>query len=75
MDAIEAGQILRQMYDQAPKGEMVTQIHLFGVKYARELETLSLKDVVGQARISVTYVSEVNKGKNLAKYVTVKDNE
>ena len=73
MDAIKAGQILRQMYDQAPKGEMATQIHLFGVKYARELELLSLKDVVEQAGISGSYVTEVNKGKNLAKYVTVRE--
>ncbi len=44
MDASEAGDILRVMYRNAPKGEMVAQIHLFGIKYARELESLSISD-------------------------------
>jgi hypothetical protein len=71
MDTTEAANILRAMYLGAPKGEKVTRIHLFGIKYASELESISLSDLVAQAGISMTYVTEVNKGKKLAKYVTV----
>lgn len=34
---LELGLILKEMYSNAPNGEMVTQIHLFGVKYADEI--------------------------------------
>ena len=71
MDATEAADILRGMYLGARKGEMVVQIHLFGIKYAKQLQGLSLSDVVSQAGLSSTYVTEVNKGRNLSKYVTV----
>ena len=73
MNVAEAAEILRKMYREAPKDEMVAQIHLFGIKYARELQTLSISDVVGQAGISPRYATEVSKGRKLAKYVTVKD--
>ncbi len=73
MDTTEAANILRRMYHQAPPGERVVQIHLFGIKYAKELELLSLADVVKETGISMTYVTEVNKGRNLAKYVTIRE--
>ena len=45
MDTTEAANILRAMYLGAPKGEKVTRIHLFGIKYASELESISLSDL------------------------------
>ena len=73
MDVTEAAEILSSMYRGAAKGEMVVQIHLFGIKYARQLQDLSLSDVVSQAGLSHTYATEINKARNLAKYVTVND--
>ena len=73
MDISEAADILRRMYQSAPKGEMVAQIHLFGIKYAHELQSLSISDVVAQAGISPRYATEVSKGRKLAKYVTVRE--
>ena len=73
MSAGEAAEILRRMYQEAPKGEMVAQIHLFGIKYAHELQRLSISDVVELAGISSRYVTEVSKGRKLAKYVTVRE--
>ena len=73
MDVAEAAEILRTMYREAPKDETVVQIHLFGIKYARELQGLSLRDIVAQAGLSHTYATEINKARNLAKYVTVND--
>ena len=73
METTEAANILLGMYRWAPEGEKVTHIHLFGIKYARELESLSLADVLAQSGLPMSYVTEVNKGINLAKYVTVNE--
>lgn len=62
------------MYEEAPKGHTVAKIHLFGVIYSNEIDGCdgSIKDIVMSSGIPVSYVVEVNKGKNLAQYVTVK---
>ena len=65
----EAGSKLRKMYDAAPYGEKVAHIHLFGIKYADELGSLTNTDIVRQAGIRESYHSEVAKGRKLAKYV------
>ena len=72
MNVQELADELREMYDTAPRGEQVVMIHLFGVKYAAELNRVSLANVVNLAGLSRTYVTEVNKGRNLAKYVDLK---
>lgn len=72
MDTINLGKILRKMYTEAPRGEQVTNIHLFGIKYSKEISNLSIKEIVQEAGIPLTYVTEVTKGVNLAKYVTIK---
>jgi len=71
---LELGQILKEMYSNAPNKEAVTQIHLFGVKYADEIRKngLSIAEIVKISGIGKSYVTEVNKGVNLAKYVSVK---
>ncbi len=73
MDVVEAADTLRRMYISAPKDEKVAHIHLFGIMYAKELSVIPIKSVVIQSGLPKTYVTEVNKGKNLAKYVKVKD--
>ena len=65
----EAGRKLREMYDAAPYGEQVAQIHLFGIKYADELGSLTNMDIVRQAGMRESYHAEVAKGRRLAKYV------
>ena len=69
----EAGQKLREMYDAAPYGEQVAQIHLFGIKYADEVEGLTNLDIVRHAGIHESYNTEVAKGRRLAKYVRLRD--
>ena len=63
---------LREMYDNAPEGEKVVQIHLFGIIYADALARFSPNAVVQRAGISSSYGAEVHKGRNLAKYVELK---
>ena len=63
---------LKRMYNAASHGETVTQIHLFGIKYAEDLADLDIRTVVKVAGLPESYVTEVNKGKKLARYVTLK---
>ena len=63
---------LRQMYDTAPLGEQVTMIHLFGIKYAAEIGQFTPAAIVQCAGLRQSYGTEVNKGRNLAKYVDLK---
>ena len=72
MTTDEAIRILRVMYDGAPWREQVAHIHLFGIKYADELEGLNFHDIAEQATHKRSYGSEIYKGRRLAKYVTLK---
>ena len=65
----EAGRRLREMYDSAPYGEQVAQIHLFGIRYADALEGLTNVEIVRRAGLYDSYNTEVAKGRRLAKYV------
>lgn len=74
MNVHELGRTLNEMYHNAPKGETVAMIHLFGVKYAAEIEAAdgSCKDIAIAAKISVSYGTEIAKGVRLARYVMPK---
>lgn len=63
---------LREMYDTAPKKEKAAYIHLFGIRYAAELDRFSPGSVVKRSGLPPSYGTEVNKGRNLAKYVDLK---
>ncbi|MEG1395136.1 MAG: hypothetical protein RSD04_05225, partial [Clostridia bacterium] len=75
MSEYSLGQILKKMYEEAPNGDQVAQIHLFGVKYARVLESkrLNKKSILKSAGMPESYQTEISKGIRLAKYVIVKD--
>lgn len=70
----QLGRILRDMYDNAARGEKVAHIHLFGIRYASEISNAGLtpKGVVRSSGIKESYAAEVSKGMNLAKYVAPK---
>ena len=71
----ELGKKLSEMYNNAPKGDSVAMIHLFGIKYANEIKhsNYSKKDIIEQSGISSSYLTEVTKGVKLAKYVIFKN--
>jgi len=52
--------------------EQVTQIHLFGIKYAEQIKYMSLSELTILADIRESYKTEIRKGMNLARYVEVK---
>ena len=68
----ELGNILADMYENAPKKEQVTMIHFFGVKYADDIKKVGVREVIEQSGIHSTYRTELNKAVNLAKYVIPK---
>ena len=70
----QLGRILRDMYDNAPRGDQAAMIHLFGVKYAHEIQTggLTATAIVRASGIKESYKTEVSKGVRLARYVVPK---
>ena len=59
------------MYDAAHPDEQALSVHLFGIKYAAELSRFSAAAVARHAGPGKGYASEINKGRNLARYVTL----
>ena len=71
MTVEEAAAILECVYKNAPDREIAVRIHLFGIKYADDLHSLSIREVVELAGVP-DYVTEIGKGRNLARYVDIK---
>jgi hypothetical protein len=71
----ELGEKLSEMYNNAPKGDAVALIHLFGIKYSVEIKNsrFSKKEIAKAARIHESYGTEISKGVKLANYVTPKN--
>lgn len=74
MTLLELSSTLKDMYENAPKGDSTTMIHLFGIKYAKEIKDadFSVKDILSSAKMPLSYQTEVSKGVRLAKYVILK---
>lgn len=62
------------MYDNAPEGYQVANIHLFGVKYAAIILENNYKatEIVRASGLSQSYATEVSKGIKLSMYVIPK---
>ncbi len=67
----DAARALREMYDDPETGKAVS-IHLFGIRYAEELDGMSIDEVVARAGLPESYRTEVRKGITLARYVVEK---
>jgi len=70
----ELGQKLNEMYFNSEDGEAVAMIHLFGIKYASEINRSgeSKAAIAKAADIRASYATEISKGVKLAKFVTPK---
>ncbi len=71
----QLGSKLSEMYSNAPKGDAVAMIHLFGIKYAVQIKEskYSKKEIIKQSGISESYLTELTKGVKLAQYVNPKN--
>ena len=70
----ELGNALSNMYHNAPKGEAVAMIHLFGIKYAEQItqNRFSKKEIAKSAKIPESFGTEISKGVKLSPYVIIK---
>lgn len=70
----ELGKTLHDMYFDSEDGEAVAMIHLFGVKYAKQIKELgaSKKAIAKAAGIRGSYGTEISKGVKLSRYVNAK---
>jgi 5-methylcytosine-specific restriction protein B len=80
MSIQELGNILSDMYNNAPKGQKAVMIHLFGVKFANEISSNgysvseSISKIIEISGLKPSYFNEVYKGVRLSQYVVCKDN-
>lgn len=74
MEPEDLAKELKDMYFNSADGENVLSIHLFGIKYSKEIADcgISPSNLVKLAGVPETYSVEINKGRNLAKYVILK---
>jgi len=65
---------LSKMVSSAPKGEISTQYHLFGILYASDIKEadFTADDIAESAGLSRKYGIEIRKGIRLSKYVKLK---
>ena len=70
----DLGRKLNDMYENAPDGYKVTQIHLFGVKYADVIKEndFRVSEIIKISGLNESYKTEVSKGIKLSKYVNPK---
>lgn len=65
----ELGAELKKMYDNAPEKGKVSSIHIFGIKYAKEIldKNYSPASIVKSAGLNDSYATEISKGMNIYK--------
>ena len=68
----EAGDVLRRMHSGALHGEKSISLIIFGVKYADDLEGMTLASVIQKSGIHPTADVEIGYGMKLAQYVQIK---
>lgn len=70
----ELGSELNKMYSNSNDGEAVAMIHLFGIKFAKEIieSRESMKSIAMAANIRDSYATEISKGVKLSKFVGLK---
>ena len=74
-DLQKLANVLAGMRESLPEGSKGTAAHLFGIKYAKYLESLpidTLGDIATCAGLDSSIGSEIRKGVKLAPYVAVK---
>ena len=68
----EAAKLLSSRYENAEKGQQITQLYLFGIEFADEIGNFSMTDLAIRAGISKTLGTELNKAVNLAQFVRLR---
>lgn len=69
----DAAKILKEMYGKAPAKEKALSVHLFGIKFADQIQNMPSQEIAIRAGLTKSYGSEIRKGVNLSKYVELKN--
>lgn len=70
MNKSELGNILKDMYNNAPDKDQVAMIHLFAIKYSEFIiDKYTAAEIIRVSGINKSYGTEVNKGLRLSQYV------
>jgi len=71
MNVEDLSEILKDMYENAPKKEQVVHIHLFGIKYAEIIKknNFRIAELIEKAGMKKSYKIEISKGIKLSKFV------
>ncbi len=72
MQTEQLATLLKAACEQAPHGERVATMHLFGIQYADELKG-RFHEVAELSGIGRSFGAELGKGAKLAPYVSLKD--
>ena len=64
---------LKKRYEAARKKEVALSIHLFGIKFASELDGHPINDIAEFGTGSRSYGTEIRKGMRIAPHVMLKD--
>jgi 5-methylcytosine-specific restriction protein B len=81
MTIVELAKKLSEMYENAPEGDKVAMIHLFGIRYSNEItknnyvagEIIKNTKLKNGSQMNTSYQTEISKGVNLSKYVIDKE--
>ena len=70
----ELSSALRDLYENAPRGEQATMVHLFGIRYASEIRASGCtpKMILQDAGMGTSWQTEISKGIRLSRYVVEK---
>ena len=77
MEIKELAKILNDNYNNAYNGEMVVQIHLFGIKYGKRIREnkFTALEIITKAKLNDSYVAELNKGIKLSNMIVLDNDE
>ena len=63
---------LKGACERPRSGGKLTEIHLFGIRHAQALRSVSIPAVLDKAGLGASYRTEINKGINLAPFVNLR---
>ena len=69
---VETGAALRRAYVSAPKGDATLRVRLFAIRYAEQIASHGVADVVAAAGLPKSYGTEIHKGLRLAAFVEIR---
>jgi hypothetical protein len=63
---------LKRDYANAAQGEKSTAVHLFGIRFAEELQGHPINEIAERAGLTEHWGTEIRKGIRLSRYVELK---